>query len=42
MIIGGKEAKDITVTGSDGEVLVVITDTHIIEYTGVSVVIDWD
>jgi len=42
MKINDKEIQKIVVTGKDGEVLVVITDTEIVEHKGIKVVIDSD
>ena len=51
MTIGDKEVKQIIVTDSENpektvfnvdEILAVITDSHIIEKDGVSVIVDWE
>lgn len=40
MTIGGKEYSEIIITGKDGEVLAVISDTEIIESEDVAVVMN--
>ena len=42
MIINDTKIKSITVTGNDGEVLAVISDSEVIEKAGISVLVEQD
>lgn len=42
MEIKGEKAKQVIVSGENGEVLAVLTDDRIVEKSGVNVVIDWE
>lgn len=42
MTINGKEASQITVTTTDGEVLAVVSDEQVVEKDETIVIIDWE